>query len=95
MKLRIKEARQEPQPDSETPILAVHYEIQDEDGNLLKESVQAFPLETTADEVREFAARSLAVYKENVERHEEAKKLQASLDNASEVAEALTGLTIE
>lgn len=74
---------------------AVPWAITGDNDEVLSEGVQAFELAATADEITDFATRKIAVYKENLARHEEAKSLQADIDNAQVVAEQISNKTIE
>jgi hypothetical protein len=79
---------------AEADVLAVPWQIHNDDETLAVEGVQAFPLTASEDEVRGFLSRKLKTYKENLALHEGSKELQAALDNGSAVAEKITGITV-
>lgn len=94
MKIQAGTAEQYQDIDQGVTLLAVPYTITDDTDTVVQERVQSFPLEATADDIKAFLTQSLQVYKDKVATHEEAKVLQAGLDNAGEVAAAISGITI-
>lgn len=61
---------------------------------VLLEGVQAFPLSVSEQEIKDFLARKLQTYQENVALHEGAKELQAGINNATEVAAQVTNISL-
>lgn len=94
MKIQVGTAAQYQDIDAGATLLAVPYEIIGDDESVLQERIQSFPLETTQDDITAFLNRSLQVYKDKVATHESAKALQIGLDNSSEVAAEISGITI-
>jgi hypothetical protein len=94
MRLIVGKVEQYQDHDSGQTLQRVPYTIVDDEGVLLMERHQSFPLAATAEEITATLQSALAVYKDAVERHEGAKELQAGLDNASQVGEVITGLEI-
>lgn len=95
MKIQVGEANQYQDIDAGVTLLAVPFTIQDDDGTVLSERVQSFPLDATEADITDFLNRALQVYQDNVARHAEAQVLQAGLDNSAEVAAAISNITIE
>lgn len=94
MKIQAGTAEQYQDIDQGVTLLAVPYTITDDTDTVVQERVQSFPLEATAEDITAFLTQSLQVYKDKVATHEEAKVLQAGLDNAGAVAAAISGITI-
>jgi hypothetical protein len=94
MKIQVGQAEQYQDIGAEQTYLNVPFQILDDDGTVLQDRNQSFPLNATEDEIKEFLARSLQVYQDNVARYEASKALQEGMDNATQVAQAISGLTM-
>lgn len=94
MQIITKQPYQDRDVAAQQDFLAVPWEIQNDDGTMALEGVQAFPLATTPEEVQDFLSRKLTSYKENLGLHEGAKEIQAGIDNAQQVITQITGITV-
>ena len=95
MKIQVGTAEQYQDIGAGETYLAVPYSFVADDGALIEERSQSFPLTATQEEIVAFLNQALTVYQDNLARHQEAAKQQVALDNASTVAAAISGLTIE
>jgi hypothetical protein len=75
--------------------VAVLDEQQQPTFTVLSESNQSFPLTATQEEILEVLTRALEVYKTEQAGAAASVAAQAELDTASQVGEAISGLTIE
>lgn len=80
--------------DNGVTLLAVPFDIINEDGETVHSMAQSFPLTATADEIRDALAQALAVYTEDNTRYEANKEQQAALEASSAVAEEISNITI-
>lgn len=99
MKIQIEEVSQYQDIEAGETLQSVAWSISetvegDEGGVVLLTGIQSFPLSATAEDIKSFLVRRLEVYKQDLASHERSQELQENLDNATKVAEEVSGLTI-
>lgn len=80
--------------ESNTVLQSLPWSITDDEGALLLEGNQSFPLDASTDDLRAFLSKRLATYQSDVATYDSAQALQAGLDNAANVASEINGLAI-
>ena len=74
--------------------LNVPWTLFNDDGSIASEGAQAFPLDASLKEVEDFLNRKILTYKENLALSQEAQEQKIKVDNATEVAGQITGITV-
>lgn len=77
-----------------TTVLAVPWQILDDEGSVLFEATQAFDLNTSADDIKAFLSQTLQTHIADTARNAESSVRQASLDAASQTAVEISNLDI-
>jgi hypothetical protein len=80
--------------DSDVTLLAVPFEIINDEGRTVHAMSQSFPLNSSADEIREVLERHLSVYTDDSNRYEAGKAQQEVLDASAAVVEEISNLTL-
>ena len=74
--------------------LRVPFQVLDEDGEVLTERIESFPISVKVSEVKETLKRHLDVYTDDHQRYEAGKEHQANLDQSQQVIDEISGLTL-
>jgi hypothetical protein len=77
-----------------TTLLAVPFDIVNEEGVTVTSMSQSFPLNTSADDIKAMLAQHLAVYTEDSARYEAGKEQQAALEASNEVITEVSNLIV-
>lgn len=93
MKIVTGQAFQERDIAADSTFLAVPWQIM-EGETMLLEGSQAFPLTASQEDVEDFLNKKLATYQENVALNAGAETFQAEVDNAQQVTEQISNLSI-
>jgi hypothetical protein len=80
--------------DDGVTLLAVPFEIINEEGETVHAMSQSFPLNSTADTIKEMLAQHLAVYTDDSNRYEAGKAQQEALDASAAVVEEISNVTL-
>jgi hypothetical protein len=80
--------------DDGVTLLAVPFEIINEEGETVHAMSQSFPLNSTAEDIKEILAQHLAVYTDDSNRYEAGKEQQAALDASTAVVEEISNVTL-
>lgn len=91
MKVKIGQVEISVDPNSGVQFQRVPFEVCDDAGGVLMSRIQSFPLSASSAEIRADLVRAANVYRQDVERYEGTKELQAGIENASVVAEEISG----
>lgn len=75
-------------------VLAVPWQILDDNGDVLFEATQSFDLDASVDDIKAFLSQTLQTHIADVARNAEASLLQANLDASVQTARDISNLEI-